>query len=35
VQTAIKVLLEPDFWFFALDAVVGLLVVAWISAAGA
>jgi hypothetical protein len=35
VLTVVKVLLGPDCWFFALEAFVRLLVVAWISAAGA
>jgi hypothetical protein len=35
VLTVVKVLLGPDCWFFAVEAVVRLLVVAWISAAGA
>jgi hypothetical protein len=35
VLTVVKVLFEPHYWFFAVEAVVRLLVVAWISAAGA
>jgi hypothetical protein len=35
VLTVVKVLLGADCWFFAAEAVVRLLVVAWISAAGA
>jgi hypothetical protein len=35
VLTVVKVLLGPDCWLFAVEAVVRLLVVAWISAAGA
>jgi hypothetical protein len=35
VLTVVKVLLWPDCWFFALEAFVRLLVVAWILAAGA
>jgi hypothetical protein len=35
VLTVVKVLLGPDCWFFAVEAVVRLLMVAWISAAGA
>ena len=35
VLTVVKVWIGPDGWFFALEAFVRLLVVAWISAAGA
>jgi hypothetical protein len=35
VLTVVKVCIEPDCGFFALEAFVRLLVVAWISAAGA
>jgi hypothetical protein len=35
VLTVVKVLFGPPCWFFAVEAVVRLLMVAWISAAGA
>jgi hypothetical protein len=35
VLTVVKVLFGPHCWFLAVEAVVRLLVVAWISAAGA
>lgn len=35
VLTVVKVLFGPDCWFLAVEAFVRLLVVAWISAAGA
>jgi hypothetical protein len=35
VLTVVKILFGPDYLFFALEAFVRLLVVAWISAAGA
>jgi hypothetical protein len=34
VLTVVKALIGPDGWFFALEAFVRLLVVAWIWAAG-
>jgi hypothetical protein len=33
--TVVKVLLGPNCWFLAVEALVSLLVAAWISAAGA
>jgi hypothetical protein len=35
VLAVVKVLLGPDCWLLAIEAVVRLLVVAWISASGA
>jgi hypothetical protein len=35
VLTVVKVLFGPHCWFFAVESVVRLLLVAWISAAGA